>query len=44
MDMMLSDLIRAISVSESKVRMRKMREQMEKEQEAQEAPQDESEE
>lgn len=33
MEQLMSDLIRAISVSESKVRMRKMREQMQKEQE-----------
>ena len=33
MDMMMSDLIRAISVCESKARIRKMKEQMQKEQE-----------
>lgn len=35
MDMLMSDLIRAISTSESKARIRKMREQMQKEQEEQ---------
>jgi hypothetical protein len=35
MDMLFSDLIRAISVSESKARIRKMKEQMLKEQEEQ---------